>query len=87
MNEHHYDLDLAQWLESDPDLNGLINVQGAPLDSGAATQERSPLRECLADSATLPTIATQNKPRFIRSADESCRLAIYAVISVAICVV
>ena len=76
-NENHADLDSTEWVGSNPNLDDLINMQGASQsprshDAGAIAAT---------DSARLQNSATQNRPRFICSADESRRLAIYVVIT------
>ena len=69
MDEQPSDLDWTQLFGTNPNLDGLMNMQGQPLDSGGVTQERSPLQEHPANGATLQTSATQNRPRFLWSAE------------------
>ena len=60
-NENHADLDSTEWFGSNPNLDDLINMQGASQsprshDAGAIAAT---------DSARLQNSATQNRPHFI----------------------
>ena len=63
------DLDWPQLFGSDPNLDGLISMQGASQSPVRMTQVRSSPQLCSADRASVQASATQNKPRFLRSAD------------------
>ena len=73
-NEHHADLDSTELFGSNPNLDGASQSPRSH-DAGAIAAT---------DRARLQTSATQDRPRFVCSADESCRFAIYVVINVAI---